>query len=469
MLRSHCSLAALLDASQRYDPPRCAETTRREIIQRLENWVRHDSSHGALSSIFWLYGAAGAGKSALAQSLSEKFKTNDDLAASFFFFRSDVNRNDGNYLIPTLALQLAESFDGLTPILEEIILRKPDLFKKNLHTQVSQLLVEPLVRLSLEETKDVLVQSNTALRSHPRLVVIDGLDECADSNIQCDLLRIIGSAIPHSPYPLRFLITSRPESHITRAFQHDIGKVAKYDLSDDSDADQDIRRFLQAAFAEIRRTHPLRQHLPSRWPPPADISAIVERSSAHFIYASTVIRFIKSPKHRPDDRLQVILGLKRPYEKERPYAALDLLYTLIFFEIQDPRQLEKIQRAFGIMYLRSRKIGLFTRTQWTSDRHIIEVLLELRPGDLVLLFDPLLSLVTFDGDNIRIFHKSLFDYLLDSNRSGELQLNLALAFESAANYILQEKKWKDNWCKCSLRRNYINCSKLFYLSRYSGI
>jgi hypothetical protein len=112
-----------------------------------------------------------------------------------------------------------------------------------------ELLVEPLIRLSLEETDDV-AQSNTAPKSYPRLVVIDGLDECSDPDTQCDLLRIIASTIPHLPYPLRFLITSRPESHITRVFQHDLRKVARYNLSDDSDADKDIRNFLEGEFAK---------------------------------------------------------------------------------------------------------------------------------------------------------------------------------------------------------------------------
>jgi len=310
-----------------------------------------------------------------------------------------------------------------------------------------ELLVAPLIRLSLAETKGKSVHSNIALKSHPRLVVIDGLD---DSIIQYDLLRIITIVIPHFPYPLRFLITSRPKSHITRAFQHDVGRVAQYDLSVDSGADKDIRNFLSAEFAKIRRTHPLRHHLPPHWPHPADIIPIVERSSAHFIYASTVIRFIQSPKHRPDDRLQVILGLKQPYEKERPYTPLDLLYSLIFLGIQDSSQLETIHRVLGIMHLRSMKIGIFSTELWerASDRHVIELLLELRPGDLVLLFDPLLSLVTFDDDNIRILHKSLFDYLLDSSRSGEHQLNLGFANENAANYMAQRKKLKDRWGKC---------------------
>ena len=222
-------------------------------------------------------------------------------------------------------------------------------------------------------------------------------------------------------------------------------KVIRYSLSDDSDADDDIQTFIEGEFERIRRTHTLRRHLPSEWPARNCINSIVERSSSHFIYASTVIRFIQSPKHRPDDRLQVILGLKQPYERDRSYARLDSLYRLIFLEIQDSVQLGNIYPAFGIMYLRSLKSGLLAWPQWTSDLHTIDTLLELRPGDITLLFDPLLSLVTFEKDNIRILHKSLFDYLLDPGRSGDFRLDVGLAHGEAANYILRHEKLRDHW------------------------
>lgn len=401
-------------------------------MQKIEDWVHEDVPE---SSIFWLHGGAGAGKSALAQTLAEKFKVNEDLAASFFFFRGDANRNDGNRLIPTLSLQLVQSFEGLDVFVEEKVIQNSDLFGKTRQSQMLDLLVEPLIRLSIEEVESDIM----TLRSHPRLVVIDGLDECRDMDMQCDLLRIIGITLPHLPYPIRFLITSRPESHITRIFQHDLRDVVQYNLSDDSDADEDIRRFLDQEFAEIRRTHPLRLHLPSEWPPQHSISSIVERSSGHFIYASTVIRFIRSPRHRPDDRLEVIVGLKRPYEKDRPYARLDSLYELIFLEILDPADLEKIHAALGIIYLRSQHSGMFSLPQWKSDRYCIKTLLELRPGDLILLFDPLLSLVSIEKEDIRIFHKSLFDYLLDPSRSGDLLLDLGLAHGVAANFLIRDR------------------------------
>ena len=50
----------------------------------------------------------------------------------------------------------------------------------------------------------------------PILVVIDGLDECDSTVVQCDILRSTANAINtnHLTVRLRFLITSRPEPHI---------------------------------------------------------------------------------------------------------------------------------------------------------------------------------------------------------------------------------------------------------------
>jgi hypothetical protein len=59
------------------------------------------------------------------------------------------------------------------------MLQNPDLFKKNHRAQMLELFVEPLIRLSVAETDGV--QSNTALKSHSRLIVIDG--RRIDSNV----------------------------------------------------------------------------------------------------------------------------------------------------------------------------------------------------------------------------------------------------------------------------------------------
>jgi len=437
-LREHCSPRATFDSEERFDPPQCSPATRIEIIRRIEHWINDDGlgSNEVQASIFWLYGGAGVGKSALAQTLSEKFHENEGLASTFFFFRNDGLRNDGNNLIPTLVLQLINTFKGLGPLVEERIHANPDLFTKRHQSQLQELLVEPLRRLSVKPT--------SGLRSRPRLIVIDGLDECQHPEVQCNLLRAIASAIPRMSYPLRFFITSRPEPHIVRLFKYDPALQAvtadRYNLSDDPDADMDIRKFLEREFDEIRRSHCLSQYLPPFWPDRRSITLLVERSSRHFIYAATVIRYIQSEQHRPDDRLEFVLQrLQPPQEEDQPYNQLDALYSLIFQGIESSDKLEKICLVLGILYVSSRS-GSMERASYSRCR-IIEGILGMKAGDVILLLSPILSLVAIDDGEVRIFHKSLFDFLLDPTRSGRLVLffDPARVHGLAATYILREK------------------------------
>ena len=424
LLRNHSSPDALVNSNARFDPPQCKFSTRRAIIQHIEDWA-NDGNMPA--DIFWLKGGAGVGKSAVAQTLAEMYQRNERLAASFFFFRAAPSRSDGNTLIPTLVFQLIRAFPGLKVHVEDKIRSSQNqLFFTRRQDQTVDLLLEPFHRLALQ---DHAIDDVSYPR--PRLIIIDGLDECSDPDVQCDLLRIIAGAAFHLPYPLRFFITSRPESHITQTFDHhpDLQaiKVHRYNLSDDPDADHDIREFLLKEFQEIRRVHRLRHRLPPDWPSETAIDSLVERSSSHFIYASTVVRYIKSPRHRPDDRLQVVLGLLPRPGNDQPYAQLDALYSLIFLGLEEDRR-EVIRIIFGILYLRSEQVDL--GVQSASNIESIVLLLSMRPGDLELLFDPLVSLVVID-DDIEILHKSLFDYLVDPIRSGPF-IDLPLSHGSVA-------------------------------------
>jgi hypothetical protein len=98
-----------------------------------------------------LHGGAGVGKSAIAQSLSEKFQ-NKGLAASFFFFRGDATRNNGNNLIPTLVLQLVRNLKEILPLVESQIRDNWDLFSMIYDIQIQELLVEPLLSLKSNAT-----------------------------------------------------------------------------------------------------------------------------------------------------------------------------------------------------------------------------------------------------------------------------------------------------------------------------
>jgi hypothetical protein len=218
----------------------------------------------------------------------------------------------------------------------------------------------------------------------------------------------------------------------------------------------DIRNFFEKEFEEIRLVHRLGRHLPHVWPDRTAMASLVDRSSGHFIYASTVIRYIQSPKHRPDDRLEVILRLRTPREEDRPYSQLDALYALIFAGVDSRDEIEKICLVLGILYFRSQLVGFFS--DLNPDFTTIESLLEMKAGDLLLLLDPILSLIAIDDSQVRIIHKSLFDYLLDSTRGGHLPFDLARVHELAATHILTRKIVED---ECGALLFHPNSSSLF--------
>jgi cytidylate kinase len=83
-------------------------------------WVLGHKNREAL--ITWLLGPAGAGKSAIAQTLAEMCSSLKILLASFFFFRADPARNHPRSLIATIAYQVAINF----PDARDIVVRVPE-------------------------------------------------------------------------------------------------------------------------------------------------------------------------------------------------------------------------------------------------------------------------------------------------------------------------------------------------------
>ncbi|KAJ7899395.1 hypothetical protein B0H13DRAFT_1481802, partial [Mycena leptocephala] len=81
------------NSAQRYPQPKCHRETRTEMLENLWNWT-----HNLRNRIIWLYGPAGAGKSAIAQSLCLKLEAEGCLGGAFFFKRGHLSRGNGNKL-----------------------------------------------------------------------------------------------------------------------------------------------------------------------------------------------------------------------------------------------------------------------------------------------------------------------------------------------------------------------------------
>ncbi|KAJ3506127.1 hypothetical protein NLJ89_g7040 [Agrocybe chaxingu] len=440
-LREHSALAALLNSNERFDPPRCDEDTRVGIIQDIMAWINSDD-HSASMTV--LHGSAGAGKSALEQTIAERCLREGILAASFFFSRTALNRSNGNTLIPTIAYQLAQIYPPFRQRVLEQVDRDPGVFELSREAQMEKLVVKCLEFRPPSRLRRYLRRLSFRTpdpRFLQRAVVIDGLDECNDHDVQCDLLRILASTTLKLQLPIRILLACRPESHLMHALNHHPAlkaiPVRRIDLGDDPDADTDICTFLGKEFQKIKDCHPLRAHLPPSWPGEVIIGNLIAKASGQFIYVSTVINYVRSLKHNPEVRLQVVLGLQPSrISTDRPFSQLDTLYSFIFSCVKD---IDTVFRILGILFLTATSGTVFGLRPEMTTPAFLEQITGVKPGEIGLALDELLSLLTIaDRDQpIKILHASLFDFLLDEDRSGTFALDVALAHETLAIW-----RWK---------------------------
>ncbi|KAF8958907.1 hypothetical protein BDZ97DRAFT_1632957, partial [Flammula alnicola] len=113
---------AFYNSSNRFDLPKCHPNTRIAVLERFMHWILASDDREVL--IMWLYGPAGSGKSAIAQTIAERCFT-FGILARFFFRLSDPARNRGDSLIPTIAYQVATTIPETRVRLESVIERDP--------------------------------------------------------------------------------------------------------------------------------------------------------------------------------------------------------------------------------------------------------------------------------------------------------------------------------------------------------
>lgn len=408
--------SAIYDSAAQFDAPKCHPETRTQILDRLERWMCEPLKHEDWSLV-WLHGGAGVGKSAILQTISGRCIARRAVLGTFFFSRTDSTRNHAEALIPTLAYQMALVFPQIIPILDHSFRDDPLLFTRSIRTLADRLLVRPLLHLRGTGVID---------RRAPcaRTFVIDALDECSNPKKQVAVINIISELLTSNDLPVGFLISSRPEPNIVYTFKtapqirHAHEAIS---LSDLADADSDIRIFIEESFYAIRMAHPHLLYLPSEWPLETDIDALIQKSSGHFLYAATAMKYCASIKEDPMRSLEVVLGAK-PSRRDLPFAPLDALYIQILRSATYPTQVLEILRHC-------------TMTNLPQSLEFICALLDYSPHDVELFLADVRSLVSVDETSpgrhpdgmrrVSIRQASVPDFLRDAARACDFYLDIA--------------------------------------------
>ncbi|KAF5314192.1 hypothetical protein D9611_006846 [Ephemerocybe angulata] len=440
---------AIHDSNERCDAPKCMEETRVAVQEDIMSWIAAGDQDARSKRIMWVTGPAGTGKTAILGTIAETCKEKGTLAASFFFsaFAGSANRRTKRCLVPTLAFQLM-GHGGLTETREHVLSSIAEgqgiIFTKNLKEQFIAMVLNPLRKTQ---------EQGNGTKEVPRIIIIDGLDECdaeqyEDSSTlssvsalvrtrqkaddQKEILSLLLSATSDPAFPFRVLIASRPEKAIRSFFSTD-GRTCTQELflDDSYDPDADIALFYDAKFSIICRDLGIE---PEVWPGRDTKLILVSNASGQFIYAATVMRYIEgspnSSKPRaqnsghpstPHRRLEHILGLTPTTGAERsphnPLEALDALYRLLLETCPDPE--------LSMNWLRAIQAKDYAQ----SPVWLLRLVLEASPGEEQCALGSLASLLPTQLSKESLespymfYHKSFLDFIADRTRCGEAFLS----------------------------------------------
>jgi hypothetical protein len=379
-----------------------------------ESWSPSSSSS---MSIFWLAGLAGTGKSTIIKTFCERVGNDDNfLLASFFASRSSAERRDPYRILHTFAYQLAIASDRIRTHVLSAIQSPQDVMQEPMHEQIKQLLAEPI--------------KNAQLGGRTVLLAIDALDECLKSAVGVEggpLIELLAQLLQHQP--VKLLVTSRQQDSIARMFRSLSHVPLRLHKVASAIVEGDVRRVLNAGFAEIRRkrAHDLGTDL---WPTQSQLNALVQLTGPFFIYASTVLKFVDGPRFSPKRRLLQILerGSMLSTDSSNPYLQIDALYADVLKAATE--------EAPGITNTElCRRVGDLLRTVVLLEKPVSVLALarlmgilefeeiqqmenDVRALGAVLLISDAPGSEQFSG-TVSTFHPSFRDFLVDRQRCSE--------------------------------------------------
>ncbi|KAJ2921928.1 hypothetical protein H1R20_g15164, partial [Candolleomyces eurysporus] len=415
-LHKHSATSAMHDSEERFPPPLCHEGTRQVVISRIEGWYGFEIPPE--KKIMWVHAPAGYGKTAVAGTVSKKMESRTDLdfnpvGATFFFWRSSDERNSPKHFIITLAYQFTISIPELAPHIEAAVKQNPMVLNKALEVQLMKLVVEPFKSLG-------------ELDNMPhRLVIIDGIDECINSDQQSrvekqyaedqervqvrvlDLIRILHS---HN-LPLCFLILSRPEPWIkrhveSRSFQPITETLDLYQVGDHL---EDVEKFVRDELGRIAEGLDPQPGNDEGWPREDLVQSFVWKTRGHMLYAATVIRHIDDPYDDPRQRLQDILdgdfNSAQDLTHSTSFSSLHELYRQI---LQSCPQANRA--TMGRVLEEILAVDDLFHGNVHAALNILDRLSGRPPGRGVKALRPLHAVICLSGNNDGISGDSLFFY-----------------------------------------------------------
>ncbi|GJE85601.1 NACHT domain-containing protein [Phanerochaete sordida] len=302
--------------------------TRKDLMKKLHSWLEGRFPEYYPKQFCLLTAGAGMGKSAVAHRLcryifDKKFALSGPvfLGASFFFVRGNGDKASALLLAPTIARQLASCHPALCTYISSAASKYVLLGGQQQVGFAFDILLG-----TLPTTLPASMGRNARV-----VIVIDGLDECAEQNLVCEALTRLFALVRRLPW-LYVFAASRPEPQILHTFESNEGSdvVWQEDMGDAAESYEDVELYLRTTVPKIRSYAPfVRDH-------PRQLGALVGQANGLFIYAQTLVRFLDTYCDYPEEGFRLALSSKRD-----GVSSVDSLYLQILESAFPPDQLRK--------------------------------------------------------------------------------------------------------------------------------
>ncbi|KXN83298.1 hypothetical protein AN958_01631 [Leucoagaricus sp. SymC.cos] len=414
-------------------PPSCLPGTREQYITEITLWA---SQLDRQCPVLWVNGPAGVGKSAVAQTCAEKLEK-QSLGAAFFFSGSN-ERTDAQRFFPTIAYQLTGHFQPYADHLEKKIRNDPSLLTKSLDVQFRELISAPFEELYAQGER----------LAHDSILIVDGLDECEPENAQRDIIRIILGSTSLRELPFSWAIFSRPEPHLESTFQSlDPNHSLLWSLTivaSGASATQDIELYLRSGFRDISsKSDP-------QWPSEDEIQQLVRKADGLFIYAASVLRFLRDPD-LPDPEKQLTALLSRKAQPGRILSELDSFYTLIMELIPSDTLSVTLTLLLLVEYRPAVCAGTLLYQEDDRALSLLEIsnLLGYSTRGVAAALNRLRSVIrnrksetkmeafSMQDSHVSYYHASFQEFIKDSTRSGQFCIYQTSHYSRWADRCLQ--------------------------------
>ncbi|CCA75897.1 hypothetical protein PIIN_09893 [Serendipita indica DSM 11827] len=282
----------------------CMPGTREAILGEIQDWAHNDASD---QPIFWLCDIAGSGKSTVAMSVAQSWRTEGILGGQFFFSIASTEASTIEKFCPTIARDLAHNMPELAPHIADAVKRHP-----------------AVMRLPFNEQFQTLISGPLHHRQERVIFIIDALGECKSAPQRRELVETLSMAV-HQNKNLKIFVTSRPDLVIAAAMGALSTQTKVVDRLHDvkyQDNVDDVATYIHQSLSGIL-SEDKRQRL-------------VNKANGLFIWASTACRMLtdETSLSSPESIYERLISTDQS-------GAIDDIYDLIFERI-DPE-------SYGIM------------------------------------------------------------------------------------------------------------------------